>query len=198
MAEIDATITEGIAEAINDPLLQGLSGLARGWIHLARGNFDRAIGVLQGVRVLGQDLHQRHFIDIYIALALLSQGKICAAALQFRESLLLAAEVLNYRGMAGSIEGCGYLCATLGFFADAVRYLEVARRIRERTHVPLFSFWLPHHRAAEVLLRQSLTDAEYSTQRLAGGAMREEDAANEVLERLQAFATVDEKKPLGS
>jgi predicted ATPase/DNA-binding winged helix-turn-helix (wHTH) protein len=194
MALSHAHLTARIGEETKDQILIGLAGLARGWSHLARGEFAAAIEGLSRVRDLGPDLHQRHFIDIYIALALFSVGEHRAAAVQFRASLLRAAEVLNHRGMAGSIEGCGYISAKLGHFRDAIRYLEVARKIRERTQVPLFSFWLPHHAAADATLRRKLDGEEYATLQAAGRSMREDAAANEVLKRLQDFGG-GEKRP---
>ncbi len=189
-----AQLLERIADETRDPLLRGLTGLAHGWIHLARGEPGAAIEVLLPVRDLGADLHQRHFIDIYIALARFAIGQYSAAAAQFRESLLRAAEVLNFRGMGGSIEGCGYICAKLGLFGDAVRYLEVARKIRERTQIPLFAFWLPHHAAANATLQRELGSDQYAALQTTGREMREDDAANEVLERLQDFSG-GEKRP---
>lgn len=49
--------TERAAEALNDGILAGLAGLARGWIHLAQERLDDAIAGLQRVRDVGGDYH---------------------------------------------------------------------------------------------------------------------------------------------
>jgi non-specific serine/threonine protein kinase len=191
-------IVERIAAELGDPLLRGLAGLARGWIDLAAGDYTAAIAVLQAVRHLGPDQHQRHFIDMYIALALYGLGEDREAAAQFLEALNGAAEVSNMRGVAGSLEGCGYLAARRGEWSDAARYLAVARRIRDRTHMPLFNFWVAHHEAADAALRAHLGVHEYAAQSDAGRRMRDEDAANEVRARLQLYAGGAANSPAGS
>lgn len=181
-------ICERIATERDDPLLKGLAGLARGWIHLAAGDHAAAIATLQAVSHLGPDPHQHHFIDMYIALALYGLGEQAAAAGQFLKALHGAVEVFNMRGVAGSMEGCGYLAVRRGEWGDAARYFAVARRIRERTHMPLFNFWRGHHEAAHAALRANLGPHEYAAQTDAGRRMRDEDAANEVRDRLRLYA----------
>jgi non-specific serine/threonine protein kinase len=192
-----AVIIERIAAELADPLLVGLAGLTRGWIHLAQGDGAAAITVLRPVSHLSGDLHQRHFISMYIGLALFGLGDHVAAAAQFLEALRGAAEVGNVRGMAGSIEACGYILAQRGSTSEATRLLAAARGIRERTEIPLFSFWLPHHEAVHALLRVRLGSLEYEAQTAAGMQMREEDAANEARLRLQRFSR-GENNPPGS
>ncbi|HVP34782.1 MAG TPA: winged helix-turn-helix domain-containing protein [Steroidobacteraceae bacterium] len=191
-------LLERIAAQLDDPLLRGLAGLTRGWMQLAERDYAAAVTTLRAVRQLGPDVHQHHFIDTYIGLALYGMGVDAAAAAQWVESLNAAANVFNMRGVAGAIEGCGYLAARRGDWSDATRFLAVARRIRERTGIPLFNFWVPYHTETHALLRERLGREEYEAQSQAGHRMRDEDAANEVRARLQLYARGGPNTPAGS
>lgn len=181
-------VLERIAATLDDPLLRGLAGLARGWMQIAAKDYAAAVATLRTARHLGSDVHQRHFIDVYIALALYCLAEDAAAAAQFLDALDGAAEVSNMRGVAGSIEGCGYLATRDGRWADAARFLAVAARIRERTGMPLFNFWVPHHEAVDGELRERLGPRDYRAQSEAGLGMRDEDVANEVRTRLRFYS----------
>jgi len=181
--------TQRISEQLDDPFLRGLAGLARGWICMAQDRCAAAIEVLRAVRGLGQDLHQRHFIDMYIGLALFGLGHYAEAAHQWVEAMLAAAEVANIRGVAGSIEGCAYIEQKLGDPRMAATLMRAAGLIRERTEVPLFNFWVPYHTAALEAVRRALSANEYEQAMHAGELMRDEDAANEARMRLRGFAT---------
>ncbi|HYM42923.1 MAG TPA: TIR domain-containing protein [Steroidobacteraceae bacterium] len=180
-------VVERIAAELSDPILQGLAGLARGWILMGTHDYRAALETLRAVRRLGPDVHQHHFIDMYIALSLYFLDEDSAAAIQFLDALNEAAAVLTLRGMAGSMEGCGYLAIRREEWADAARFLAAAAGIRERTGVPLFNFWVPAHEAAHASLRAKLGAAGYEAQSQAGRRMRDEDAANEVRARLQLY-----------
>ncbi len=179
---------ERIAERLGDSHLLGLAGLARGWMQIALGNYAIALNELRQVRSLGHDIHQRHFIDVYIAFSLYGLGEVAAAAGEWAEALRNAGEVGNVRGMAGSIEGCAYIANRLGQWSDALRYLQVAERIRVRTDVPLFNFWLPLHQSAHASLRSQLGTAEYEACAAAVALVRDEDVVNEVGGRLSYYA----------
>jgi predicted ATPase len=185
-------LVEHIAGELDDPILRGLAGLARGWIHIAAQEYALAIPVLRAVRDLGPDLHQRHFIDMYIGFSLFAQGEYPAAAAECLQALRGAAEVFNARGAAGPIEACGYISTKIGLCTDAVRFLAGAQKIRERTAAPLFKFWVAHHDATEVALRAKLDPAEFEALWSAGRHMREEDIFNEVSERLRDFSAMDQ------
>ena len=181
-------VTERIARELDSPLLQGLAGLARGWACLAAGRDAEAIAALSSVRDLGNDLHQQHFIRMYVGLARFRQDDDAAAAAEFLAALQRIEGMANMRGVAGSIEGCGYLCAKSGRYRHGAQLLAVARNLRERTLVPLFNFWLRHNRAAQVLLREGLGAAEYESCRRAARQMRDEDAVALARGLLQEFA----------
>ena len=191
-------IVERIAAELDDPLLKGLAGLARGWIQIGTHDYRAALETLRAVRRLGPDVHQHHFIDMYIALSLYFLGEDAAAAVQFLDALNEAAAVFTLRGMAGSIEGCGYLAIRHGEWPDAARFLAAAAGIRERTGVPLFNFWVPLNEAAHATLRARLGPTDYEALSDAGRRMRDEDAANEVRERLKRYAGGAANTPAGS
>src|SRR6185437_6355856 len=187
-------IAQDIAERLDDPLLRGLAGLARGWIHMTNGDRDAAAQTLERVCDLGADEHQRHFIRVYLGLALIGLGRYVAAAAVLHEAIGTVIELGNIRGAAGCVECCGYICAKLGHWHDAARLLGAARAIRERTEVPLFNFWLPYNQTAHAALETRLGAQEYAACSRAGAVMREEEvleAASLWLERLSAGA--DEK-----
>ena len=190
---------EHIAEQLNDPFLRSLAGLARGWLLFARHELSGAIEVLCAARDVGRDLHQRHFIEMYTGLALFGLGESAAAAQRWFAAMEGAFEVANIRGVSGSIEGCGYLAAASGEWSDAARLLAAAAKVRERTEVPLFSFWLPLHAHAEATVRGELGAVDYEHWSNLGRQMREEDAVNEARLRLQRFASdACANTPLGS
>ena len=187
-AEEYAQRTRRAGERHADDLLRGLAGLAQGWAWLARGEPERAVTELSAARNLGGDPHQHHFVGVYIALAQFALGRYPQAAHQWLASLQLSNVLDNVRGMAGSMEGCGYLACQAGEWSTAARLLAAARVIRERTELPLFSFWLPQQAATLCALRSHLTEAELETCSQEGAALRPEDAANEALALLRQYA----------
>jgi predicted ATPase/DNA-binding winged helix-turn-helix (wHTH) protein len=174
-----AAITHSLARKHQDAILTGLAGLAHGWIELARGSARSALNALLAVRDVGSDLHQRHFIDVYIALSRFQLGELGTAAQQWLTGLELGLAVGNIRGIAGSIEGCAYIACRLGDWDAAARLLAAARHIRERTGTPVFNFWLPLQESTIETLRTKLTADEFAAEERRGLAMRWEDAANE-------------------
>src|SRR5271170_2965178 len=139
------TAVERLAEKLHDELLRGLAGLARGWLYLAQDDTERALDVLRSVRGLSAESHQHHFIGMYIALALFRQGDLAGAAAEWHESMRKAIAVAHPRGVAGAVEGCGYLTERLGEAEEACRFLGAAEQLRQRTGSPLFSFWFRHN-----------------------------------------------------
>jgi non-specific serine/threonine protein kinase len=187
-ATVLAETTNRIAIELRQPVLQGLTGLARGWIHLARGEPARAVEAMSAVQDLGGDLHQQHFIELYIALALFDLGEWRSAARQMHEGLRHSATVRNLRGMAGSIEGCAYIAAGVGRCEEAARLFGAAMQLRERTGVPLFRFWIAHHEHALETLRAALGPVACDEHLVAGRALREEDSIKMADTLLREFA----------
>jgi predicted ATPase/DNA-binding winged helix-turn-helix (wHTH) protein len=187
-AEQYAHQTRAAAERHDDDLLRGLAALAHGWVWLARGQPERALAELTPARDIGCDLHQHHFIGTYIGLAQFALGRHAQAAHQWLLSLNLSIIVGNVRGMAGAIEGCGYLASQIGEWRIAARLLAAAQVIRERTQLPLFKFWWPHRDAAMRDLRLHLSPAEFDASWESGTALRHEHATNEAAGLLRSYS----------
>jgi non-specific serine/threonine protein kinase len=176
------------AELHSDDLLRSLAGLAHGWIWLARGQPERALAELYAARDLGCDPHQRHFIGMYLGLAHFELGHYPQAAQVWLMSLNVSIALGNLRGMAGSIEGCGYLASQAQEWRTAARLLAAAGRARERTQLPLFSFWRPHLDVAMRELRLHLSPADFEASWRSGIALRHEDATNEAAVLLLSYS----------
>jgi predicted ATPase/DNA-binding winged helix-turn-helix (wHTH) protein len=181
---------ERLAEKRGDELLRGLAGLARGWLYLAEDDTEKAVNVLRSVRGLSNDSHQHHFIGMYIGLALFRRGELAAAALEWHDAMRNAMAVGHLRGVAGSVEGCGYIAERLGKEEDACRFLSAAEQVRQRAGSPLFSFWFRHNESAGARLRSTLGPNRYEALVSAGARMRAEDVINEAAERLRQFGAM--------
>jgi non-specific serine/threonine protein kinase len=179
---------ERLAEKHDDELLRGLAGLARGWLYLAQDDTRKAVDVLRSVRALSFDSHQHHFVGMYIGLALFRRDDLAGAALEWHEAMRNAIAVGHLRGIAGSVEGCGYLAERLGRAEEACRFLSAAEQFRQRARSPLISFWFRHHEAVGARLRSTLGSDRYATLVSAGARMHPEDVINEAAERLGQFA----------
>jgi tetratricopeptide (TPR) repeat protein len=186
-AERFAHRTREIAELHDDDLLRGLAGLAHGWVWLARGQPEQALAELSAARHLGCDQQQQSFIGLYMALTQFALGHYRQAAHQWLLSLNHCISFGNVRGMAGSIEGCGYLASRAGDWHAAARLLASASAIRERTQLPLFSFWRPYLDAAMRELGSHLSPSELESSWQLGAGLRHENAANEALTLLRSY-----------
>ena len=178
---------ERLAKKHGDELLRGLAGLVRGWLHLAEGETDKAVDVLRSVRDLSYDSHQHHFIGMYVGLALFRRGDFAEAAVEWHEAMRNAIAVGHLRGIAGSVEGCGYIAEQLGKAEEACRFLSAAEQIRQRARSPLFSFWLRHNESANARLRSKLGVNRYEALVGAGTRVRTEDVINDAAEHLRRF-----------
>jgi predicted ATPase/DNA-binding winged helix-turn-helix (wHTH) protein len=180
-------VVERLAETHDDELLRGLAGLASGWLYLAQDDTEKATDILRSVRGLSRDSHQHHFIGMYIGLALFRRGDLAGSALEWHEAMRNAIAVGHLRGVAGSVEGCGYLAERLGKAEEACRFLSAAEQFRQRAGSPLFSFWFRHNECANTRLRSTLGLSRYEALVGAGARMRAEDVINEAAERLRQF-----------
>jgi len=184
-------MVQSSAEALDDDILRGVAGLIRGWMYLAEGATHSSLEALQSVRELGGDFHQHHFIDMYLGLGLFRIGNYAAAAAQWHAAMRNALGLGHRRGVAGSIEGCGYIAERMGRAQVACRLLSAAEQIRRRSGSPLFCFWIPHNEAANRELRTALGAAGYEAACSAGMQWREEDATNEAAALLREFAAME-------
>lgn len=87
-------------------------------------------------------------------------------------------------------EGCAYIAAGLGRCSEAAELLGIAAQLRERTGVPLFRFWLPHHERAHLESRRVLGQCDYEERLRAGRAIRDEDAVTKTDALLREFAAL--------
>ncbi len=181
-------MAEQAAMRLGDGILSGLAGLARGWMHLAEGDVERALDELQRVRNVGGDFHQHHFIDMYIGLCRFRRGDLELAATQWLEAMRNGIAVGNARGVAGSIEGCAYIAERKGEPDHACRFLSAAAEIRKRAQSPLFSFWYRHNEEANGALRCILGRQRYEEASHEGVRMRQEDVVNEAAGLLRRFS----------
>jgi non-specific serine/threonine protein kinase len=177
-----------LAQELRDDWLLGLAGLARGWWHLQRCEFSEAVTTLEAARSRGHDLQQQHFIEMYLGLASYELQQLPAAARSWHNALCNTVLVAHSRGMAGSIEGCAYLCLDFGDAATAFRLLNAAAATRSKTQVPLFSFWLPYHEAAVGRIQAALGELACGQLLEPANMLRMEDATNLALELLQRYS----------
>ncbi len=182
------TTVQRLAEKLDDDLLRGLAGLASGWQYLAKDDTGRALCLLQPIRGLSADSHQHHFIGMYIGLALFRQGDLAGAAAEWHEAMRNAIAVAHLRGIAGSVEGCGYIAERLGKAEEACRFLSAAEQFRQRAGSPLFSFWFHHNESARARLQATLGLNRFEALVTAGGRLRTEDVINDAAEHLRQFA----------
>ena len=184
-AAVETAIT--VAAALGDPVLDGLVALARGWLQLAEGRLAEAIATMWPVRRLGGDLHQHHFIEMYIGFARFRLGDLGAAARHFCESVRIAIPLGHVRGAAGGIEGCAYIDVKHGRHREAAILLGAAQGIRMRT-IPLFRWWLGHHDEAMAAVRAALGEQQLARCLEEGARMHEEDAINATVASLARYA----------
>lgn len=190
-AEDHIAAVEQSAKQTGDEILCGLAGCARGWLHLAAGSLQEALVILQSVRKSGHDYHQRHFIDMYIGLALFRLGHYDEAASQWYEAMSNAIAVGHLRGIAGSIEGSAYIAERRGKMREAGLMLSAAEQIRKRAVSPLFCFWIGHNQAAHRVIRTALGVPGYESALCDGERMRVEDVVYEATSLLRGVENVD-------
>ena len=180
-----------IATALDDAVLKGLAGLAEGFLLIALAKLADAEVTLKRARQFGNDVHQQHFIEIYISLAQFLLGKYAQAAASGEAALRAAILVGHIRGIAGSIEIAAYLALRADCPLESARYLSAAARIRDRTGVPLFRFWREPHAACEAQLRIALGQDAFALASAEGAKMREESVIGEVARTLLEYSSFD-------
>jgi tetratricopeptide (TPR) repeat protein len=186
--------TRVAAELHDNDLLRALAALAHGWVWLARGQPERALAELPAACELGCDAHHRHFGQMYLGLAHFALNHYAQAAQMWLKSLYVSISLGHVRGMAGSVEGCGYLASQAGEWRSAARLLAAAHAIRERTN-GLFNFWRPHLDIAMRDLHSHLSPAEFEASWQSGVALRHEDATNEAVALLRSYSNAGASVP---
>ena len=188
VASAHAEHAANLAEALGDDLIVGLACLARSWVHFARDDPAAALDALRLTPESSSDEHQLHFIEMYRALAHYRLDHRSEAARHWLAAFEFLTGLSNIRGVAGSIEGCGYLAGAVGELEVSARLMAAAAAIRERSGTPLFRFWLQAHAEAEMRLEAGLDASALAARREAGRQARPEEIVAETIARLREWA----------
>ena len=184
----DAECAAELAGELGDDLILGLACLARSWVQFARDDAGAALEALSRAPESSGDEHQLHFIEMYRALAHYRLDHRTDAARHWLAAFEFVTGLSNIRGVAGSIEGCGYLAGVAGELDASARLMAAAAAIRERSGVPLFRLWSRAHAQAQRRLEAGLDAAALAACRDAGRQARPEDIVAETIARLREWA----------
>jgi hypothetical protein len=191
-AQGHSAIAARLAEEENDDWLRSLAGLAMTWIALQRGEYHDALATLQPLRDLSFDPQQRQMIGIYFSLThyVLEHWQDAAAA--SIDVIDMSLRTRGLRSTAAAIEIAGYLGMRMGRPEICPAFLGKAADIRERTHSPLFSFWIAHNDEATNWARARLGPDRFYALHRAGAAARDEIVIDETRALLCEIAQVQE------
>ncbi len=177
-----------LAGELGDDLIGGLACLARSWVHFACDDPEAALEALSLAPQSCGDEHQLHFIEMYRALAHYLLDYRADAARHWLAAFEFVTGLANIRGVAGSIEGCGYLAGAAGDLQSSARLMAAAEAIRERSGVPLFRLWFRAHAEAQRRLELGLDAAALAACRDAGRQERPEAIVAETIALLREWA----------
>jgi len=183
-----ATVAAELASTEKDDWLRSLAGLAKSWIAIREGLYDDAVDTLQPLRRVGFDLHQHELIDVYLGLCHYGLGHWREAASFSLDFLQVTQRTHNLRGTSAALEIAAFLAIRSTRADLCARLLGKAAHIRERTRVPLFSFWLIPEQEAMSAARRVLGDAQFNTFHAAGASARDELVIDEAREFLRTVA----------
>ena len=187
-ARARATVAAEFASTEKDDWLRSLAGLAKSWIAIRGSQYDDAVDTLQPLRRVGFDLHQHELIDVYLGLCHYGLGHWREAAEFSLDFLQVTRRTHNLRGTSAAIEVAAFLAMRRTRADICARLLGKAADIRERTRVPLFSFWLIPEQEATSAARRVLGDRQFDTFHAAGASARDELVIDEAREFLRAIA----------
>jgi predicted ATPase/DNA-binding winged helix-turn-helix (wHTH) protein len=168
-------VAERVAQCETDDWLRSLCGLASAWIALASSAYGVAVTTLAPLRRIGYDLQQHAMIEIYLGLSNYGLGLWGETARFALEVLELSLRKGNVRSAAAGIELAGLLAVRVGEPAIAARLFGKSADIRERTHTPLFTFWIGHNANAMLALSDALGSAVADALYREGASARDED-----------------------
>jgi non-specific serine/threonine protein kinase len=197
-ARAHAELAQCIAEALDDDWLRSLSGQALSWLALAAGDYAAAATTLRPLSHVSFDLHQHQMVDVYLGLSHHAMGEIAEAADCVLDGFGLALRTRNVRALAGFLELSAYLALAQRESAATVRLLAKAADIRERTRLPLYSWWRHFHAEAEALGRELLGSQRFDALFAAGAQCRDEVVVDEALAMLRQIRAGFAKRPCGS
>jgi non-specific serine/threonine protein kinase len=173
-AQARAAVAARLAADENHDWLLSLAGWAKAWIAMSSGAYGDALATLQPLRGLSFEPQQRQMIDIYISLTHCALG-------HWREAAAVAIEVVDsslrtraLRVSAAAMEIAGYLGMRTARPEICARLLGKAADIRERTHSPLFSFWVSHNEKATARAQSQLGPDRFDALHRVGASARDE------------------------
>lgn len=169
-----AAVAARLAGDEDDEWLLSLAGWAKAWIALGSGKYHEALATLQPLRDRGFDPQQRQMIAIYLSLAHYALGHWREAAAVSIGVVDTSLRTRGLRSTAAAIEVAGYLAMRTARPEACARFLGKAADIRERTHAPLFSFWIIHDDEAANWARARLRDDRFDACYRAGASARDE------------------------
>ena len=183
-----ATLANELARASEDDWLRSLAGFANGWIALRAGEHKGVIDALQPLRRVGFDVHQHQMTEIYLGLSHYGLGHWRESAGSLLNVIELSLRTRNLRSLAGAIELAAFLAMRTARPEICARLLGKAADIRDRTHVPLFSFWVAHDEEATNRARRQLGNEQFDALYTAGVSARDELVTDEARALLRHLA----------
>ncbi len=188
---------KALTATLNDEWIESLAAMAISMVYFANDELELTLPILGHARLLSHDLHQRLFLDAYLGLALSGLGRWSEAAENFYRALVGGIEIRQVRAAAGCMEGTAYIAVSRGEWPRAARLLGAANSIRQRTGMPMHSFWRRQHEQATAAARAELGALLFTQHYAAGAAERDEVLCNEVLAYLSAI-NAERNNPLAS
>jgi non-specific serine/threonine protein kinase len=184
----DAELAGRLADAEADDWLRSLVALAKGWIALGSGHHDDVVGCLLPFRRISFDPQQHAMVDMYLAMAHFGRASFRDAARSWSDVMETPLRMHNVRAQGGAMEGCAYVAVHAMRPDVGARLLGKAAEIRERSRLPLFSFWnVPHQQAVDLAIDR-LGKAEFDRLHRAGATARDEVVVEEARVLLREFA----------
>ena len=146
------------------------------------------MAALRPLRGLSFDPQQHQMIDIYLSLAHYGLGNWREAAVMSIDVVDASLRTRGIRSTAAAIEIAAFLASRGARPKMCARLLGKAADIRERTHSPLFSFWLAHNEEATNRARAGLGPDRFYALHRAGASARDEIVIDEVRTLLHEIA----------
>jgi predicted ATPase/DNA-binding winged helix-turn-helix (wHTH) protein len=187
-ARTRAALAAELASDEKDDWLLSLAGWAKVWIALSSGEYEVALATLQPLRHVSFDPQQHQMIDIYLGLTRYVLGHWREAAAISIEVVDASVRTRGLRSTAAAIEIAAFLAIRTLRAETCARLLGKAADIRERTHAPLFSFWVSYDEEAAALARSRLGNRQFDMQFATGATARDELIIDETRELLRDVA----------
>jgi len=168
-----------LASEKKDDWLLSLAGWAKAWIALGSGEYHDALATLQPLRHLSFDPQQHQMIDIYLGLTHYALGHGREAAAMSIDVVDASLRTRGVRSTAAAIEIAAFLSMRTERPEICARLLGKAGDIRERTHSPLFTFWVAHDEEATNWAHTQLGKDRFESFYRAGALAGDELVINE-------------------